>query len=63
MVFTTDEFRKYINAKHIARVEILNAYMDENPKNEYCYEDVDAVYQREVNVKVRIPFDAHDKAE
>ena len=52
MVFTTDEFRKYIKSKHIARVKILDAYMEENPKSEYCYEDVDAVYQREVNAQI-----------
>lgn len=52
MVFTTDEFRKYIKTKHIARVKILDAYMEENPKIEYCYEDVDAVYQREVNAQI-----------
>lgn len=52
MVFTADEFRKFIKANHIARMEILDAYMTENQKSEYCYEDVEAIYQREVNVQI-----------
>lgn len=52
MTFTAEKFRKYIKANHIARAAILEAYMAENPKDEYHYEDVDAVYQREVDAQI-----------
>lgn len=52
MTFTPEKFKEYFKKHHIARKQIVDEYMEENPKSEYHYEDVDAVYQLEVNAQI-----------
>jgi len=52
MTMSNDEFETYIKKHKIATKPIIDAYMAENPKDEYHYEDIDAVYQRQVNAQI-----------
>ena len=47
-----EEFRAYIRKHKIAGKKVLADFMEENPKEEYRYEDIDAVYQRQVNAEI-----------
>lgn len=47
-----EAFREYIRKHKIAGKQVLAEYMEQNPKEEYQYEDIDAVYQRQVNTDI-----------
>ena len=47
-----EEFRAYIRKHKIAGKKVLADFMEENPKEEYRYEDIDAVYQRQVDAEI-----------
>lgn len=49
---TPEAFREYIRKNKIAGKRVLAEYMEENPKEEYRYEDIDAVYQRQVDAEI-----------
>lgn len=52
MTMSKDEFEAYIKKHKIAQKAIIEAYMAENPKDEYHYADIDAVYQRQVDAQI-----------
>lgn len=52
MTWTPEEFRTYIKRHHIAGKTVAEAYIAENPKEQYEYADVDAVYQRQVEAQI-----------
>lgn len=52
MTWTPEEFRTYIKRHHIAGKTVAEAYIAENPKEQYEYADVDAVYQRQVEAHI-----------
>lgn len=52
MTWTPEEFRAYIKRHHIAGKAVTEAYLAENPKEQYEYADVDAVYQRQVDTQI-----------
>ena len=47
-----EEFRAYIRKHKIAGKKVLADFMAENPKDEYHYADIDAVYQRQVDAEI-----------
>lgn len=47
-----EEFREYIRKYKIAGKQVLADYMEENPKEQYEYADIDAIYQRQVNTEI-----------
>ena len=62
MKFTPEEFKAYIKRHHIAITEITESYIAENPKDEYVYDDLDAVYQMQVSQAVNRRV-AHSQSE
>lgn len=54
MKFTESEFRAYIKKHKIASSEITEGYIAEHPAAEYHYEDIDAVYQAQVDHTISI---------
>lgn len=54
MKFTESEFRAYIKKHKIASSEITDKYIAEHPAAEYHYEDIDAVYQAQVDHTVNL---------
>jgi hypothetical protein len=52
MTMSKDEFEAYIKKHKIAKKTIIEAYIAENPKDEYHYDDIDAVYQLQVNTQI-----------
>ena len=52
MRLSRDEFEAYIKKHKIAQNDIVEAYMAERPQDEYSYEDIDAVYQRQVDKQI-----------
>ena len=52
MTLTKEQFREYFKKHKLACEEIVDAYMNENPQDEYHYEDIDAVYQRQVDAAI-----------
>lgn len=49
MKLTPDEFRAYLWKNKIASAEVVEQYMVDNRKAEYVYDDIEAVYQKEVD--------------
>lgn len=49
---TPEAFREYIRKNKIAGKRVLAEYMEQNPKEEYRYEDIDAVYQKQVDAEI-----------
>lgn len=49
---TPEAFREYIRKNKIAGKRVLAEYMEQHPKEEYRYEDIDAVYQRQVGAEI-----------
>ena len=47
--FTKEEFTAYFKKHKITPEEFYTKYVEENPKDTYVYEDVDACYQQYIN--------------
>ena len=52
MKFTKDEFRQYMKKNKIASDILVETYIVENDKDEYQYDDVDAIYQMQVTADI-----------
>lgn len=52
MDFDRDAFAAYFKKHKLASKEIVDEYMIEHDKELYHFEDVDAVYQRQVEVNI-----------
>lgn len=62
MTFDGEAFRAYFKRHKLAREGIVDDYMKEHPREEYHYEDIDAVYQRQIN-EVVSRKDVHSQSE
>lgn len=52
MTLTPEKFKQYFKLHKLAQAATVEAYMAEHPQEEYHYEDIDAVYQRQVEINV-----------
>lgn len=52
MEFDREAFVAYFKRYKLARKEIVEAYITEQDREFYHYEDIDAVYQREVSAQI-----------